>query len=300
MASSKVTIIIVNYNGKRDTIELLDSLKKIDYKNYEIFLVDNNSRDGSQNILKKYAQDKKNITLYLSKINLGLAGASNKGVEHAIKNKSRYVLFMNNDMYVKKDFLIKLVDEIKKDKNIAITGPSILYSEEKEIIWSGEVKFNILKFRAISRGKNIKKVNPSSREVDSLDCVLLAKVDVLKKIGSLYEDFFTMHEFTGLCLNARKNGYRIIYVPSSIVWHKVSKTIGGNGKLITYLGSRNWLAVLKRTQSKRKYFVGIIFHLLLLVPRYIKSIFTKRKFYVKEYVGGIKDFFKGKNKYILN
>lgn len=96
----KVTLVIVNYNGKEDTVEFIKSLQGIEYKNYDIFVTDNNSTDGSIEELKKLSKKDKRIKLFLSKANLCLVGGSNKGVEYAIKKNSDYILFIITSLHM--------------------------------------------------------------------------------------------------------------------------------------------------------------------------------------------------------
>ena len=99
----KVSIVFVNWNGKKYTFDLIESLKKINYKNFDIIVVDNGSIDGTQkDFNKKYGEI---ATLIENKKNLGLAEATNVGVREAIKRKSKFILTMNNDMLVDKNFL---------------------------------------------------------------------------------------------------------------------------------------------------------------------------------------------------
>src|SRR3989344_2445038 len=101
MKNPKVSIIILNWNGWKDTIECIDSIKKISYPNYEIIVVDNASRGDDVNILKNKFWDF--IRLIKNKENYGFAKGNNIAIKQVLKeNKSDYVLLLNNLKKIKK------------------------------------------------------------------------------------------------------------------------------------------------------------------------------------------------------
>ena len=116
-----VYIIILNYNNWPDTLKCLQSIKKIDYPNYKIILVDNNSAQKAEIF------DPDIYIIYNSK-NLGFAGGNNIGIKYALENKADYILLLNNDTIVSKDFLTKLVTEANRDLRIGILGPKIYFA----------------------------------------------------------------------------------------------------------------------------------------------------------------------------
>ena len=101
----KVAIVVLNWNGKRDTVECLASLNEIDYSNYEILLVDNGSTDGSQ---KYFRAQYPEIELIENEMNLGFAEGNNVGIRHAMNGRADYVLLLNNDTFVHPKFLSEL------------------------------------------------------------------------------------------------------------------------------------------------------------------------------------------------
>mgnify|MGYP001263033950 CR=1 FL=1 len=126
----KVCIIILNWNGLKDTEECLDSVLKINYDNKEIVVVDNNSEDGSVDFFrKKYS---KNIKLICNSENLGYGGGLNEGIKYSINKNFDYTLTMNNDLIVDINFVIKLVEVFKNFEDVGIvTGKSYYYGSNK-------------------------------------------------------------------------------------------------------------------------------------------------------------------------
>ena len=96
----KITIIILNWNGKNNTLECLKSISKITYQNFKTLIVDNGSTDNSIFQIKNTCP---NIKIIENKENLGFAKGNNIGIKHAIENNSQYILLLNNDTIVDKD-----------------------------------------------------------------------------------------------------------------------------------------------------------------------------------------------------
>ncbi|MBI2043925.1 glycosyltransferase family 2 protein [Candidatus Pacearchaeota archaeon] len=241
----KVSIVFLNWNAKKHTFELIESLKKIKYKNFDIIVSDNGSTDGiEKEFKKKYG---KIGTLIENKRNLGEDEGLNVGIREALKRNSDYVLIMDNDMYVDKDFLNILVNEMEKQTELAVVGPKIYYTQPADnIIWSAGCDHHFRGFRSRHQGD---------------DCVLLMRASVLRKEGVLNGEFFTMHEMTGWCHRVSKRGYKIMYVPRAKIWHKVSTSLNmtpNKKEIITYYDIRNWLLSNKYNENVL-YFMWILF-----------------------------------------
>ena len=125
---SKVTIILLNWNGKEDTIECLESLKHITYPNYEILLVDNGSTDGS---VECFRERYPGMEIIENGENLGFAEGNNVGIRRAMDEGADYVLLLNNDTVVDPEFLGELVKVGESDPKIGIVGPKICYYNNK-------------------------------------------------------------------------------------------------------------------------------------------------------------------------
>lgn len=254
-----VSIVFLNWNGKNETFELIDSLKKINYSNYRIIIVDNGSTDGS---IGEFDKKYKNFaTIIKNKKNFGEAEGLNVGIRMALEKESDYILIMDNDMEVDKNFLKKLVGVMETYSNAGVAGPKIYYSNPRDVIWSAGCDYHFRGFR--SRYQNEKDVGQAEKKekVAAVDCVMLMRSDVLKKCGLLNSEFFTMHEMTGWCLKISKEGWESIYVPESKVWHKVSTFWNKDKKKMertTYYDIRNWLLLNKEHES-RLYFLWILF-----------------------------------------
>ena len=281
----KVSIVFVNWNGKKYTFDLLNSLKKIKYPNYDIIIVDNGSTDGTQKEFKK--KYSKFSTLIENNKNVGLAEGTNVGLREALKRKSKYILTMNNDMIVDPYFLNHLVDAMEKHHEVAIATPLIYYMDPKNLIWCAGCKYTFKSFKPLNQREIDKKQTNKEKYVDAGDCVLMMRSSILKKIGLFEKNFFIMQEFTELCLRATNKGYKCLFVPKSKIWHKVSVSIEDlkkSNEIALYYDIRNWLLTIKKNKNFC-YFLWILFleTTLLGVYRFIKYIREKKYLLVKTY-----------------
>ena len=129
MSEPRVSIVILNWNSYEVTLDCLLSLRKIDYRNFEVVLVDNGSVDGSPEKLLENAPE---IRLIRNPTNLGFAGGCNVGIRDAIRRGIDYVLLLNNDTIVAPDFLTRLVDVAESEENIGALSPKVLFFDHPD------------------------------------------------------------------------------------------------------------------------------------------------------------------------
>lgn len=267
-----VYIIILNWNGYKDTIECLESLKKITYRNYKIILIDNGSTDESVKILHaKYPK----IKLIGNKVNLGFAGGCNIGIKYALKRNSDYVLLLNNDTIVDRKFLTELVNVSKKDVKIGITTSKIYYADKPNVLWSTGNKIDTRRlFAYISESKNQIDLGQYDivKEIDcAWGCSILIPNNLFVKIGLFDERYFMYVEDIDLCIRIKESGHKILYAPKSKVWHKISAASGGGWTTAqTYYNTRNYILMAhKLLTTKQK----IKFYKYYLPDKLIESIY---------------------------
>lgn len=302
MSNTKVSIVIVNWNGWKDTLECLDSIAKINYPDYQVLIVDNGSTDESVQKLKDWLGNNKSVIGYkllANDYNAGFAGGNNIGIKRALEQKSDYVLLLNNDTTVAPDFLYKLVETGEDDARCGIVGPKIYFESDKNRIWFGGGYFSWfgggrhLEYGAIDKNPADKK----TKEVDYMTgCCFLIKREVIEKIGLINEDFFLYYEDTEWSLRARKRGFKIIYVPSSHIWHKVSRsTKPETNKKVFYYHIRNAL-LLSKLRAPKHVLAGIyVWSVFCYFKQIIKIIIVpSKKETAKMIMRGIEDFYKGK------
>ena len=121
MIFQKVSVIILHYNAVSDTLRCLESLRAIDYSDYEIILIDNASGDDALEMVRKYP----GIILIKNEENLGYAGGNNTGIEYALKNGASYVWLLNNDTIVEPNTLRELICAGQEDESVGLLSPVI-------------------------------------------------------------------------------------------------------------------------------------------------------------------------------
>ncbi|MCX5751936.1 MAG: glycosyltransferase family 2 protein [Candidatus Saganbacteria bacterium] len=289
----KVGIILLNWNQYQDTKECLASLSKINYPNYKIVVVDNDSKDGSVDRLEKEFPSPLFIR---NRENLGFTGGNNVGIQRALEESADYVLLLNNDTIVKPDFLDVLVKAAEKDPQIGVVGPKIYYYDHPDTIWFAGGGINHLTGQTYHFGLN--KVDngefDTEKEVDFVTgCAFLVKAPVLKKVGVLDDDYFFSHEDVDLCWRIKKAGYMLKYVPTAIIYHKFAKSAGGRfSSLYIYYRVRNTLLFDLKNKQALFYFV---FHLFFTPLKHIAyGLWTLNFRGVRAAFCGLTDFLRGR------
>ncbi len=239
----KVSIIILNWNGLKDTIGCLDSLKKITYPNYEVILVDNGSKGNEADVLEeKY---KGYIKVIKNKENLGFAEGNNVGFREVMKKGvSEYILALNNDTLVEPDFLNKLVECAIRHTQAGSIQPKMVFSWNPQFIDSAGHLYSKNSL-AFNRGayELVDKYNDEDEIISCCAGACLYKKEALEdiKINNEYfdKDFFTSYEDVDLGFRLQWSGWKSWYCPKAVVYHKRGATTGIRSPFIIYYFARN-------------------------------------------------------------
>jgi len=223
----RVCIVILNWNGLKDTIECLESIRHITYPNYEVIVVDNASKGNDPEILKETFGDY--IRLIENRKNYGFSEGNNIGMRYALNNNipPDYFLLLNNDTTVASDFLTELIKVAESDSNIGIVGPKIYFYDfngRKDIIWSAGGKvcwWHVPFYHHLGSAHNDLPEYNFIKEVGFVSgAAMMLKRKVAEEISLLNSQYFFGYEEIECCLKARKAGYMIFYVPKAKIWHK--------------------------------------------------------------------------------
>ncbi len=246
----RVAIIVLNWNGRDDTLACLASLSQLDYSIYEVIVVDNGSGDDSVAAIRAaYPQ----VTLIETGDNLGYVGGNNVGLKFAKKMGAKYALLLNNDTEVAPDFLSLLVEVAEADPAVGIVGPTIYYFDQPNVIWSagGAIDWargstQMVGLNDVDRGQ----FGNSPRLVDFVTgCALLIKISLVEQVGLLDPRFFAYYEETEWCVRVTRAGFKILHVPPAKIWHKISPIAREASPQVHYYMTRNRLLFLKLSRA---------------------------------------------------
>ena len=265
-----VSVITVNYNQSQVTFDLLASLRKITYPNIEIIAVDNASpNDNPDSIKRNYPE----ITLIKSSKNLGFAGGNNLGFRSAT---GKYIVLLNNDTIVQKDWLKELVNTIKSDENIGLAVSKAVYSDDESN------KYKTLTLLSYNINLDTDHYDGRLKEIFfGSGCSLIYRRDLLDK--PFDDSYFLYMEDMYLSWRIRMKGYRIKVAPDSKLKHFGSVTTDANfaGKT-SFFGEKNRIMnifLLYETKTIIKLIPLFVFTTVLHNLYHIKGIPYRIKSY---------------------
>jgi GT2 family glycosyltransferase len=228
----RVHIVVVNWHGWRDTLTCLGSVKKLDYPQYEVVIVDNGSGDGSVSRIRSAYPD---IVLLETGRNLGFAGGNNVGIRYALSVGADYLWLLNNDTVVDPGSLDAMVTVAEADRAIGAVG-AVLYDMsnlQRIQVWGGG-RVNMW----LGRSRYCRTPTSSDRLDYVTGASLFVRRDVFERVGLLDESFFMYWEDTDFAFRLTRAGYRMAIAERARVWHKESAATGrGSAMLDVYFNS---------------------------------------------------------------
>jgi GT2 family glycosyltransferase len=281
-----VNIIILNWNGSDDTIECLHSIKDIGYKNYLIMLVDNGSSKDDIEKLENIVHGNSKIRLIKNGKNLGFAGGCNVALKISLNSKAKYSLLLNNDTIVDNNFLDSLVKVAEVNENTGIVGPKVYHYDQPKKMWTAAIKFNYY-FPPLS---SIKDVDHQVEVNDIVGAAMLIRNETLKNTGIFDEEYFAYGEESDLNYRILNQGYKLIYCPDSVVWHKISGSTGGGfNSTVAYYKMRNKIKYAKKNYSFKYWPTYLLFLILYFLKSQAKAIFSGNFKVSKALIKGVLD-----------
>ena len=244
-------------------------MQKVKYDNFDITVVDNASTDDSAEII---AAEFPSVKLIKNNMNLMYAGGNNVAIKEALNGDAVHILILNNDTILHEDFLEHLVKAFRSDEKVGIVAPKINYYNNRKLIWyaGGFVNF----FTGNIYHKGLRKQDDGkydlSNEVDyATGCCMLIKRELFEKIGLLDEAYYIYTEDVDFSFKAQAAGYKVVFEPRSLIWHKVSSATGGafsffkiknkfrsNMRFFNiYAGWYHWFTILPFTMIRSFYIV---------------------------------------------
>lgn len=219
-----VSIIMANWNGGKIYEECLASLEKIIYPNWELIVVDNGSTDGTTKLSLNTKYKIPKTKLIENKTNVGFAPANNQGYKVSL---GKYLLLLNNDTLVPKDFLNVMVEKMENEDNLSVLQPKIKIMDKPKYLDNAGSFFTKIGFlHHWGFMQKDRKEFSREREVFATKgaCMLIRK-SVVDKLGLFDGDFMSYFEETDFCWRVWLSGGKVIYYPETQILHKVGFTI---------------------------------------------------------------------------
>lgn len=264
-----VSIITINFNNPDLTCDLIYSIKQSDYKNFEIIVIDNGSTKGNTFKIKKLFPD---VNLIISKKNLGFSGGNNLGIENAC---GEYIFFLNNDTVIMPNSLRILVTKLQNNKSLGAVSPKIKYYYSPRIIqYAGSTPINTLTLRNKHLGNGIEDKGQFDNEHDTNythGAAMMFPKTIIEKVGKMPEIYFLYYEEIDWCEKIKSSGYKIRYIPTSVVYHKESMSTGKDSPLKVFYLNRNRILYARRNIKGIKLILSMIYLVLISIP---KNTFT--------------------------
>ena len=323
----KAAVVILNWNGWSDTIDLLNSLEEVDYQSLSVVVIDNASSDESverieewmrqsqspyrvlqtpkdlqegalENIASKMGSLGPGFNLVCSHTNLGFCRGNNLGMELAFQSGTDIAVVLNNDTLVSKGFLAPMVDVVENNPDVGVVGGVITYCSDPNIIWYAGGKFNrFLTAHRLGNGEplsSLKATGPFDTEWIS-GCMTLIPAWVYEKTKGFSEEYFIWSEEWDHSLRVSQAGYRLVVVPAARICHKVGKSLGVMKPLNYYYGIRNGLLFQRKFLPSYLWYLYFGYYLVNRAVRYLQLALVGRADLALAGFAAIRDFILGRS-----
>jgi len=293
-----MSIIIINYNGLKETCELLETLPLED-ESLEVIVIDNASRE---NEAARIEQQFPRVTVVRSKKNLGFAGGNNLGIQAA---HGKYLFFINNDTLLEvrgekseaRDVFRPLIDRLESSEKIGMVCPKIRFSwGNNPIQYTGYTPLSrfTLRNRSIGFGEtdhgqyDLPHPTPYAH-----GAAMMVKREVIEKAGMMPECYFLYYEELDWSMMIRRAGYDIWYEPAVTIYHKESQSTGQQSPLRTYYITRNRLLFVWRNNDSATRYLSYLYLIALVGTKdVLKHLLQRRPDMAKATLRGIFHFLK--------
>lgn len=239
-------LVVLNWNGRDDTLELLDSLAG---EPATVLLVDNASDDGTLEAVSSRFPD---VQTLQTGANLGYAGGNNVGIAHAIANGAEIIGVLNNDTVVEPGFLAPLVATLGDSGKIAVS-PDIRYAETPDVSWFRGSRIDLRTGwpHHLAPGEQPAGAAPFESPVLT-GCCIVASASTWQNVGTFDDGMFLMFEDSDWSRRAAGKGVRLLVVPESRIRHKVSRSFTGSAELLgSFYFARNGTVFAWRRLGRR-------------------------------------------------
>jgi GT2 family glycosyltransferase len=312
-----VAVVTLNWNGWRDTIELLSSLDHVTYERLLIIVIDNASTDDSVPQIREWltannvthtlladnpteppeVASEKHYILMQSTTNLGFCAGNNLGMEWSSRLGAEYILILNNDTLPEPGFLQPMVDVAQSCENIGLVSGVITYCDAPEIIWwAGGAFSRFLSSRMPLHKRPLSELEQEEPYKTGLvsGCMMMIPCPIYLRFGGFSEEYFIWSEDWDYSLRLARAGLDLMVAPQSRICHKVSRSLGFMKPLSYYYGIRNDIILKQRHLSKWLWFVFLLYYFPNRVARFIQLFLQGRSELTIVGLVAVRDGFRGK------
>ena len=281
-----ISIISVNYNGLDVTCEMIESVRKNSYSNFEIIVVDNASKESPKAYLNKHYPEVKVIE---SKENLGFSGGNNLGIEIC---KGDYIFLLNNDAELTNEAMESMLTLFEQVSNLGVVSPKICFYKGESDKNSDSASFDLLQYVGTTPVHNLTARNETIGYLENdknqyqnpkptayaHGAAMVLKREVIEEVGMMPEEFFLYYEELDWCEQIRRAGYEIYVQPTAKIYPKESISVGKFSTLKTYYINRNRILFMRRNRQDWQVAVFCLFLIFVVLPKNSFQFILKRDF----------------------
>lgn len=267
-----VDVVITTYNNKGFLTNVMESVLAQDYPNLTCWVVDDHSQDGTVDFLAKHFPSVKVIT---KSKRSGPASSRNIAIQ---ASSGEYIVTLDDDVELTPNWIFTMVRVIEEDQTIGIATGKLLFADNMEKInaaGGGLSKFGIGYDIGIGQDKAL--FSTQRQVFYGCTAAMIFTRILVKTIGGFDESYFYLCEDTDFGWRANIAGFKVIYVPNAIAYHKFSFTIGQQNPLKEYLGVRNSIRTILKNFDRSNLLIALIDRTISLSKRWWKLSLQKGK-----------------------
>lgn len=274
---SMLGIVIANWNGEKILSDCLNSLVSQNYKNFKVYMIDNDSKDSSLEIINQYV-NQINIDLTVMDHNTGFSVANNIGIQKAIDEGCTNIMTLNNDVELDPSCLKNAVMALEKHKNVDVFQLFMINFFEREICDAAGLTFNKrLYVTQVGYRRSVTEVLNNNIEIEGACAgAAIYRTSALKRVqlpnGDYFDsNFFAYYEDVDLSLRLRNTGSKALLIKDCIVYHIHSATGNKTSGFKEYYLARNLFLYMKRNQDSNAYQVNQFSYYKHIVRTLVKN-----------------------------
>lgn len=288
ITSPKVFIVILNYNGIETLNNCLTSVFKSNYNNFEVVVVDNDSKDAS---FEKARHLFSRAHFIKNSANVGFAQGNNVGIRFALEKFADFVFILNNDTLIESDTLTNLVKQSIAHPKAGIVSPLIKEADGKTIWFAG----GTLDFKKMRANHIFAKITDKPYQSEYLSgCAMLIKKEVFQKIGLFDERYFLYYEDADLSYRSKQEGFELLMIPDSSIIH-LEQSNHKNSAKIYWLVLSGLLFFLTHAKGKEK--LRMRGYIILRKIKNFYNLFAKKDAASRDIKKAFKDYSTAKKSY---